>query len=109
MYEYKHVFEEELAKLKKEKDHLRNEYHKMVYDVPKMFDWQDGVRKVDYPKAMDADKFDKKKEELEMEIQVDSDLIAQEKKELDLVVANLLNAGHGSKEKLEKIKAILEA
>ncbi|KAI5006146.1 hypothetical protein ZWY2020_033389 [Hordeum vulgare] len=70
---------------------------------------QDGVRKVDYPKAMDVDKFEKKKEELEMEIQVDSDLIAQEKKELDLVVANLLNAGHGSKEKLEKIKAILEA
>ena len=43
------------------------------------------------------------------EIKVDRDLIAQEKTDLEKVVADLLNAGHGSKEKLEKIKAILEA
>jgi hypothetical protein len=42
------------------------------------------------------------------EIKVDRDLLAQEK-ELEKVVADLLNAGHGSKEKLGQIKAILEA
>ena len=34
---------------------------------------------------------------------------AQEKKELETVVVELLNAGHGSKDKLEQIKAMLEA
>jgi hypothetical protein len=137
----KYVYEEELAKLKKEKDHLCNEYHKFVNDVSKMFDWQDGVGKVDYQKAMDVDKFEKKKQQIEMEVKtaklrlakeqkyilkaqadiiqntrkamkelkVDKDLIAEEKKELEIVVADVLNAGHGSKEKLEKFKAILEA
>ena len=42
-------------------------------------------------------------------IKVDRDLLAQEKTELEKVVADLLNVGHGSKEKLEEIKAILEA
>ncbi|XBH87177.1 hypothetical protein VPH35_074691 [Triticum aestivum] len=102
---------------------------------------EDGVGKIDYQQAMDAEKYEKKKEELELEmkmdklrlakeqkcilqsqaeiihntrkatkeIKVDRDLLAQEKKELEKVVADLLNAGHGSKEKLEQIKAILEA
>ena len=43
------------------------------------------------------------------EIEVDRNLLAEEKKELEKVVADLLNAGHGSKEKLEQIKAILES
>jgi hypothetical protein len=137
----KHAYEDEVAKLKKDYDHLCTEYHNMVDDVSKMFDWQDGVGKIDYQKAMDAEKFEKQKEELELEmkmeklrlakeqrcilqaqadiihntrkamkeIKVDRDLLAQEKTELQKVVADLLNAGHGSKEKLEKIKAILEA
>ncbi|XP_044428528.1 uncharacterized protein [Triticum aestivum] len=137
----KHAYEDDVAKLKKDYDLLCTEYHKMVDDVSKMFDWQDGVGKIDYQKAMDAEKFEKQKEELELEmkmeklrlakeqrcilqaqadiihntrkamkeIKVDRDLLAQEKTELEKVVADLLNAGHGSKEKLEKIKAILEA
>ncbi|KAE8802257.1 hypothetical protein D1007_22136 [Hordeum vulgare] len=64
--QYKHAYEDEIAKLKNEYDHICTEYHKMVDDVSKMFDWQDGVGKVDYQKAMDV-VFDKKKEELEME------------------------------------------
>ncbi|XP_073352083.1 uncharacterized protein [Aegilops tauschii subsp. strangulata] len=63
----KNAYDAELAKLMKEKDHLCEEYHKMVDDVFKMFDWKDGAGKVDYQKAMDAEKFDKQKEELEME------------------------------------------
>ncbi|KAE8775871.1 putative chloride channel-like protein CLC-g [Hordeum vulgare] len=90
---------------------------------------------------MDAEKCEKKKEHLEMdmkmeklriakeqkcilkphadiiqntrmamkEMKVDKDLLAEEKKELDKVVGDLVNVGHGSKEKLEKIKYILEA
>ncbi|KAE8780682.1 hypothetical protein D1007_46146 [Hordeum vulgare] len=113
----------------------------MAGDVSKTFDWLDGVGKVDYQKAMDADKFEKRKDELEMEvkmeklglakeqkcilkaqaniiqnirkamkeIEVKKDLIAEEKKELDRVIGGLLNVGHGSKGKLEKIMAIFEA
>nr|XP_020147901.1 uncharacterized protein LOC109733113 [Aegilops tauschii subsp. strangulata] len=124
----KHAYEDEVAKLKKDYDHLCTEYHKMVDDVSKMFDWQDGVGKIDYQKAMDAEIYEKLRLAKEQkcilqaqadiihntrkamkEIKVDMDLLAQEKKELEKVVADLLNAGHGSKEKLEKIKAILEA
>ena len=43
------------------------------------------------------------------DIKMENDLLAAEKKELETVVAELLNAGHGSKDKLEQIKAILEA
>jgi hypothetical protein len=35
----KHGYEDELAKLMEEKDRLCSEYHKMVDDVTKMFDW----------------------------------------------------------------------
>lgn len=42
------------------------------------------------------------------EVVVDSDLLKEEKKKLEFVVAELLKAGHGSKEKLERIKVILE-
>lgn len=41
------------------------------------------------------------------EVVVDRDLL-KEKKKLEFVVAELLKAGHGSKEKLERIKVILE-
>ncbi|KAI5010532.1 hypothetical protein ZWY2020_012669 [Hordeum vulgare] len=43
------------------------------------------------------------------EMKVYKDLLVDEKKELEKVVGDLLNVGHGSKEKLEKIKDILEA
>ena len=43
------------------------------------------------------------------EIKVVRDPLTQDKKELEEVVADLLNAGHGSKEKLEQIKAIIES
>lgn len=128
------AYEKNLAKMKKHYDHVCNEYQKMVDDISKMFDWQDGVDKVDYQMEM------KKKEEVEMElkmeklrlaneqrcimktqsdiiqntrkamheIKVDRDQLAEEK-EFEKVVADLLNAGHGSKEKLEQIKAILKS
>ncbi|KAI4987952.1 hypothetical protein ZWY2020_029582 [Hordeum vulgare] len=63
----KNAYDVELAKLMKEKDHLSKEYQKMVDDVSKIFDGQDGVGKVDYHKEMDAEKFEKQKEEIEME------------------------------------------
>ncbi|KAE8786507.1 hypothetical protein D1007_39661 [Hordeum vulgare] len=43
------------------------------------------------------------------EIKVVMDQLAEEKKELEKVVADLLNARHGSKEKLDQIKAIPES
>ncbi|KAE8804234.1 hypothetical protein D1007_19808 [Hordeum vulgare] len=38
----KEKFEKKLAKLKTENDKLSMEYCKLVEDVSKMFDWQDG-------------------------------------------------------------------
>ncbi|XBH94508.1 hypothetical protein VPH35_085270 [Triticum aestivum] len=137
--------ERELAKLKTENDKLCIEYTKLVDDVSKMFDWQDGRvdRKV-YQKQVEEEELEKKKEieektmlELQMEnlklakeqrcilqsqddtikntrkamkdVEVDTDVLKKEKAKLELVVAELLKDGYGSKEKLEQIKAILES
>ena len=74
----KHAYEDEVAKLKKDYDLLCTEYHKMVDDVSKMFDWHDGVGKIDYQKAMDAGKFEKQKEELELEMKMEKLRLAKE-------------------------------
>ncbi|XBH72156.1 hypothetical protein VPH35_099520 [Triticum aestivum] len=41
------------------------------------------------------------------EVEGDRDLLKQEKKNLEYLIADLLNAGHASKDKLERIKAIM--
>ncbi|KAF7087032.1 hypothetical protein CFC21_090255 [Triticum aestivum] len=41
------------------------------------------------------------------EVEGDRDLLKQEKKKLEYLIADLLNAGHDSKAKLERIKAIM--
>ncbi|SPT16821.1 unnamed protein product [Triticum aestivum] len=41
------------------------------------------------------------------EVEGDRDLLKQEKKKLEYMIADLLNAGHASKDKLERIKAIM--
>ncbi|VAI08761.1 unnamed protein product [Triticum turgidum subsp. durum] len=41
------------------------------------------------------------------EVEGDRDLLKQEKKKLEYLIADLLNAGHASKDKLERIKAIM--
>ncbi|KAM3244908.1 hypothetical protein ACQJBY_056310 [Aegilops geniculata] len=41
------------------------------------------------------------------ELEGDRDLLKQEKKKLEYLIADLLNAGHASKDKLERIKAIM--
>ncbi|KAF7040629.1 hypothetical protein CFC21_050523 [Triticum aestivum] len=41
------------------------------------------------------------------EVEGDRDLLNQEKKKLECLIADLLNAGHASKDKLERIKAIM--
>ncbi|KAE8811498.1 putative polyprotein [Hordeum vulgare] len=81
----KYVYEEELAKLKKERDHTCTKYHKLVDDVSKMFDWHDGVGTVDYQRAMDAHKFEKKNEELEMEVKMEKLRLAKEQKHEDII------------------------
>jgi hypothetical protein len=43
------------------------------------------------------------------DVEVDRDVLKKEKAKLELVVAELLKDGYGSKEKLEQIKAILES
>ncbi|VAI01680.1 unnamed protein product [Triticum turgidum subsp. durum] len=118
----------ELAKLKMKNDNLCIEYTKLVDDVSKMFDWQDGrVDKNVQQKQMEEELEKKKKEleekamlEVQMEklkltrkamndVQVDRDVVMKEKAKLELAVAELLKDGYGSKEKLEQIKAILES
>lgn len=42
------------------------------------------------------------------EVKEDRDVLQEEKKKLESVIAELLKGGHDSKEKLEKIKSILE-
>ncbi|KAM3311125.1 hypothetical protein ACQJBY_031668 [Aegilops geniculata] len=41
------------------------------------------------------------------EVEGDRDLLKQEKKKLEYLIAGLLNAGHANKDKLERIKAIM--
>ena len=41
------------------------------------------------------------------EVEGDRDLLKQEKKKLEYLIADLLNARHASKDKLERIKAIM--
>ena len=54
--------ERELAKLKIENGKLCIEYTKLVYDVSKMFDWQDGrVDKKVYQKQVEEEELEKKK------------------------------------------------
>ncbi|VAI53492.1 unnamed protein product [Triticum turgidum subsp. durum] len=135
--------ERELAKLRTKNDKLCIEYTKLVDDVSKMFDWQDG--RVDKKQVEEEELEKKKKKELEekamlevqmeklklakeqrcilqsqadiikntrkamKDVEVDRDVLKKEKAKLELVVAELLNEGYGSKEKLEQIKAILES
>ncbi|XBH55200.1 hypothetical protein VPH35_077337 [Triticum aestivum] len=119
--------ERELAKLKMENDKLCIEYTKLVDDVSKMFDWQDGrVDKMVYQKQVKEKELEKKELEekamLEVQadiikntrkamkdVEVDRDVLKKEKEKLEQIVAELLKDGYGSKEKLEQIKAILES
>nr|XP_020175389.1 uncharacterized protein LOC109761003 [Aegilops tauschii subsp. strangulata] len=58
--------ERELVKLKMENDKLCIEYTKLVDNVSKMFDWQDGrVDKKVYQKQVEEEELEKKKMELE--------------------------------------------
>ena len=41
------------------------------------------------------------------ELQVEKDLLKEEKKKLENVIAELLKIGHGCKEKLDKIKEVV--
>ena len=41
------------------------------------------------------------------EIQVERDLLKEEKKKLEQVISELLKAGNGCKEKLDKIKEVV--
>ncbi|KAI4991407.1 hypothetical protein ZWY2020_039778 [Hordeum vulgare] len=94
---------------------------KLVEDVSKMFDWQDGrVDKKVYQKQVEEGDFEKNKEESQAgtikktrkamkAVEVNRKLLKKEKAKLEQVVPELLKDGHGSKEKLEKIKAILES
>nr|XP_020157815.2 uncharacterized protein LOC109743149 [Aegilops tauschii subsp. strangulata] len=110
----KQKYEKHLAKLKTENDRLCIEYTKLVQDVSKMFDWQDcRVDHMDYQKAVEEEEFEKKKKEntrkAKKEVEQERDLLKIEKAKLEHVVNELLKDGHASKEKLEKIKAILDS
>nr|XP_040244171.2 uncharacterized protein LOC109755418 [Aegilops tauschii subsp. strangulata] len=128
----KQKYEKHLAKLKTENDKLCIEYTKLVQDVSKMFDWQDDrVGHMDNQKAVEEEEFEKKKKEVEerarlevqmeklklakeqrkakKEVEQERDLLKIEKAKLEHVVNELLSDGHASKEKLEKIKAILDS
>nr|XP_020176244.1 uncharacterized protein LOC109761827 [Aegilops tauschii subsp. strangulata] len=116
--------ERELAKLRTENDKLCIEYTKIVDDVSKMFDWQDGrANKKVYQKQMEKLKLAKEQRcilqsqagiikntrKAMKDVEVDRDVLKKEKAKLELVVAELLKDGYGNKEKLDQIKAILES
>ncbi|XBI40911.1 hypothetical protein VPH35_125441 [Triticum aestivum] len=142
----KQKYEKHLAKLKTENDKLCIEYTKLVEDVSKMFDWQDGrVDHMVYQKAVEEEDLEKKKKEVEesarlevqmerlklakehrcilqsqadiikntrkamKEVQQERDLLKIEKAKLEHVVNEPRKDGHASKEKLEKIKVILDS
>ncbi|KAI5007783.1 hypothetical protein ZWY2020_008831 [Hordeum vulgare] len=79
---------------------------------------------MDSKKAVDEEEIEKKKEEEEevedkarledtrkamKEVEVDRNLLQNEKTKLEQVVSERLKDGYGSKEKLEQIKGILES
>ncbi|XBI47738.1 hypothetical protein VPH35_111619 [Triticum aestivum] len=111
--------ERELAKLKMENDKLCIEYTKLVDDVSKMFDWQDGrvYKKMEKLKLANEQRcilqsqadIIKNTRKAMKDVQVDRDVLKKEKAKIEQVVAELLKDGYGSKEKLEQIKAILES
>ena len=81
----KQKYEKHLAKLKTENDKLCIEYTKLVQDVSKMFDWQDGrVDHMDYQKAVEEEEFEKKKKEVEesarLEVQMEKLKLAKEQR-----------------------------
>ena len=132
------AYDRELAKLQTEHDKVCSQYQKMADEVSNMFDWQDGIHqdKVMKDEQMLEQKkeelqLDLKMEKLKLEkeqrcilqsqadiikntrnamkeVEAKHDKLVEEKREVERTVSYLLNAGYGSMEKLEKIKAILE-
>ena len=78
----KSVHETELAKLKMGNHKLCIKYTKLVDDVSKMFDWQDGrVDKKVYQKQVEEEDFEKKKEveeKVRLEVQMEKLKLAKE-------------------------------
>ncbi|VAI44299.1 unnamed protein product [Triticum turgidum subsp. durum] len=123
----KEVHEIEVEKLKKELDSLGNQYSQLVDDVSKLLDYQDGQKSHDMDYTIQTiNELKEKKHQLEerakikiqmeklklkkeqrKEIQVERDLLKEEKKKLEHIIAELLKAGHGCKEKLDKIKEVV--
>ena len=67
----KQAYDKMIAKLMKEKDHMSTQYQEMVDEVTNMFDWQDGVGRVNYheehQKSKNAENLQKEQEDLEMQ------------------------------------------
>ncbi|KAE8790467.1 hypothetical protein D1007_35238 [Hordeum vulgare] len=88
----KEKFEKELAKLKTENDKFSMEYCKLVEDVSKMFDWQDGKvdgkmnqKKMDDVEVQKEEDFEKKKkkeveEKARLEVQMEKLKLAKEQR-----------------------------
>ncbi|KAF7079465.1 hypothetical protein CFC21_083694 [Triticum aestivum] len=81
----KEKFEKELARLKTENDKLCIEYTKLVDDVSKMFDWQDGrVDKKVHQKQVEEEELEKKKKELKekamLEVQMEKLKLTKEQR-----------------------------
>ncbi|KAE8808260.1 hypothetical protein D1007_15400 [Hordeum vulgare] len=118
----KQAHEKEVGKLKKKIDFLSNSYSQLVEDVSKFFDYQDSkmFHDMEYTSEAIID-LNKKKKELEDQAKIeikheeghegsagDMDLLKEEKKKMEYLIADLLKAGHGNKDKLERIKAIMD-
>ncbi|KAI4984572.1 hypothetical protein ZWY2020_017202 [Hordeum vulgare] len=113
--------EKEVGKLKKENDFLSNSYSQLVEDAinKKKTELEDQARieismeKLKLAKEQrcilqsQADIIQNMRKAMK-EVQVDRDLFKEEKKKLVYLIAHLLKAGHGSKDKLERIKAIVD-
>ncbi|KAM3257490.1 hypothetical protein ACQJBY_049660 [Aegilops geniculata] len=110
----------ELAKLRTENDKLCIEYTKLVDDVSKMFDWQDGrVDKKVYQKQVEEEELEKKKKELEekamLEMQMENLKLAKEQRcilqsQADIIknTRKAMNDVEVDRDVLKKEKANLE-
>ncbi|KAI4975060.1 hypothetical protein ZWY2020_048667 [Hordeum vulgare] len=101
--------EKEVGKLKKEIDFLSNSYSQLVEDARieiSMEKLKLAKEQMCIPQSQ-ADIIQNMRKAMK-EVQVDRYLLKEEKKKLEYLIVDLLKAGHGSKDKLERIKEIVD-
>ncbi|KAE8807780.1 hypothetical protein D1007_15940 [Hordeum vulgare] len=112
--------EKEVAKLKKEIDFLSNSYNQLRQAINKNKKELEDQARIEI--SMEKSKLAKEQRcilqsqediiqnmrKAMKEVQVDRDLLKEEKNKLEYLIADLLKVGHCTKDKLERIKAVVD-